>query len=74
MRDSKALGYYSNWSKSRLTKQVKSPIGAKRNFQIHEDPHKLAKESGKYNMWWLDNSFIIFYGEKEGGWWGQKIR
>ena len=42
-------------------------MGAKRNFQIHEDPHKLAKASGKDNMWWKDNSFILLYGEKEGG-------
>ena len=67
MRDSKALGCYSNWSKSRkLLKQVKSPIGAKKNFQIHEDLHELYKESGKANMWWKKNSFLLFYGEKEG--------
>ena len=52
--------------KAGLLKQVKSPIGAKMNFQIHEDPHELDKESGKDNKWWKYNSFIIFYGEKEG--------
>ena len=66
MRDSKALGFYLNWSKG-LLKQVKSPIGAKRTFQIHEDPHELAKESGRDNKWWKDNSFMLLYGEKEGG-------
>ena len=43
-----------------LLKQVKSPIGAKRTFQIHEDPHELDKTSGKDNMWWKYNSFRIF--------------
>ena len=62
MRYLKSLGCYSNWSKSRLTKTSQIPIGAKRTFQIHEDPHKLAKESGKYNVWWKDNSFMILYG------------
>ena len=66
MRYSKALGFYLNWSKSRLTKKS-HPIGAKRTFQIHEDPHELAREIGKDNLWWKDNSFMLFYGEKEGG-------
>ena len=66
MRYSKALGCYSNWSKSRVTKSSEIPQGAKRNFQIHEDPHELAKSSGKYNIWWKENSFILLYGEKEG--------
>ena len=51
----KALGCYSNWSTAGLLKQVKSPIGAKRAFQIHEDPHELDKESGKANTWWKYN-------------------
>ena len=36
-------------------------------FQIHKDPHELPKESGKDNMWWKYNSFMVFDGEKEGG-------
>ena len=60
--------------KEGLLKQVKSPIGAKTTFQIHEDPHELAKESGKSNVWWKYNSFILLYGEKEGGWCGKKTR
>ena len=67
MRDSKSLGCYSNWSKKGLLKQVKSPIGSKRTFQIHEYPHELAKASGQANMWYKDNSFMLLYGEKEGG-------
>ena len=45
-----------------LLKQVKSPIGAKRTFQIHEDPHELDKASGKANKWWKDNSFMLLFG------------
>ena len=66
MRYLKALGCYSNWSKAGLLQQVKSPIGAKRTFQIHEDPHKLDKASGKSNVWCKYNSFMLLYGEKEG--------
>ena len=62
MRYSKVLGFYSNWSKAGLLKQVKSPIGAKRTFQIHEDPHELDKSSGKANVWWKYNSFMLLYG------------
>ena len=47
MRYSKSLGCYSNW------------LG---NFQIYEDPHELDKESGKYNKWWKDNSFMLLFG------------
>ena len=60
--------------KESLLKQVKSPIGAKRTFQIHEDPHELAKESAKDNKWWKENLFMIFFGEKEGGCCVQKTR
>ena len=54
MRDLKELDFYSNWSKCKLTKtsQIKSPIGAKRTFQIYEDPHELDKSSGQANKWW----------------------
>ena len=60
--------------KDGLIYQVKSPIGAKRTFQIYGDPHELAKESEKDNKWWKKNSFILFFGEKEGGRCGQKTR
>ena len=36
-------------------------------FQIYEDPYELAKASGKDNKWWKYNSFMLLYGEKEGG-------
>ena len=48
--------------KAGLQKLVKSPIGARKTFQIYEDAHQLAKESGQDNKWWKDNSFIIFFG------------
>ena len=67
MRYLKALGCYSNWSKSRLTKTSQIPIAAKRTFQIHEYPHELSIETGKANVWCKDNSFIHLYGENEGG-------
>ena len=67
MRDSKSLGFYSNWSKSGLTKSSQIPHRCKKDFPIYEDPHELDKESGKYNKWWKYNSFILFYGEMEGG-------
>ena len=51
--------------KAGLLKQVKYPIGTKRTFQIHENPHELDKSSGKDNMWWKCNSFMLFYGENE---------
>ena len=60
--------------KESLLNQVKSPIGAKRTFEIYEDPHEFAKESGKDNKWWQKNSFMFFNGEKEVGWCGQKTR
>ena len=59
-----------NSQKVGLLNQVKSPIGAKRTFQIYEYPHELAKASGKANKWWKQNSFMLFFGEKEGGWCG----
>ena len=74
MRYSKSLGFYSNWSKAGLLKLVKSPIGARKNFQIYEDAHGLDKASGKANKWWKYNSFMLLFGEKEGGWCGQKTR
>ena len=46
---------------------MKSPIGAKRTFQIREDPHELDKASGKDNKWWKYNSFMLIFGENEGG-------
>ena len=49
MRDSKELGFYSKWSKEGLLNLVKSPIGARKTFQIYEDAHELAKESGQDN-------------------------
>ena len=65
MRDYKALGCYSNWSKSRLTKSSQIPIGARNTFQIYEDAHELDKESGKANKWWKDNSFNIFLEKRK---------
>ena len=50
--------------KAGLLNQFKSPIGAKRNFQIHKDPHELAKESGKSNKWWKENAFMLFLWRK----------
>ena len=67
MRDLKALGCYLNGQKEGLLKQVKSPIGEKRTFQIHEDPRELDKESGKFNKRWKHKSFMIFHGENKGG-------
>ena len=58
--------------KAGLLKLVKSPIGARKNFQIYEDAHELDKSSGQYCKWWKENSFILFFVEKEGGWCGQK--
>ena len=63
---SKELGFYLNWAKSRLTKSSQIPHRCKKDFQIYEDPHELAKESGKDNKWWKDNSFILLYGLNEG--------
>ena len=55
--------------KAQFRPQISSnaPICAKMTFQIHEYPHELDKASGKYNMWWKENSFMLFYGENEGG-------
>ena len=50
--------------KAGLLNQVKSPIGAKRTFQIHEDPQKLDKESGEDNVLWKENSFMSFLWRK----------
>ena len=72
MRYLKSLGFYLNWSKSRLTKS--SQIPHRCTFQICEDPHELAKESGKDNVWWKEKSFTLLYGEKEGGGCGKKTR
>ena len=41
---------------------------------MHVDSHELAKESGKDNKCWKENSFMLFFGEKEGGLCGQKTR
>ena len=38
--------------KAVLLNLVKSPIGARKTFQIYEDVHELDKESGQDNMWW----------------------
>ena len=46
--------------KEGLLKLVKSPICARKTFQIDEDAHELDKESGKDNKWWKYNSFMIF--------------
>ena len=64
MRDSKALVFYSIGQKVGLLNQVKSPIGAKGTFQIHEDPHELDKSSGKDNKCWKYNSFMLFFWRK----------
>ena len=61
------IGCSNRCKKSGLLNQFKSPIGAKWTFQIYEDPHEVAKASGKDNKWWKENSFMLFFGEKEGG-------
>ena len=60
--------------KAGLLKLVKSPICARKTFQIYEDAHELAKESGQANKWWKDNSIMLFFVEKEGEWRGKKTR
>ena len=53
--------------KGGLPKLVKSPIGAESSFQIHQDAHELAKSSMQANEGWKDKSYMILFGEKEGG-------
>ena len=36
--------------------------------------HKLAKSSGKDKEGWKEKSYILLFGEKEGGLCGKKIR
>ena len=57
-----------------LLKLVKSPIGAKKTFQIYEDAHELAKSDIPANKWLKEIRSMLFFGEKEGGWCGKKTR
>ena len=56
-----------NSQKVGLLNLVKSPICALSSFQIYEDAHEFAKSSGKAKEGWKDNSYMLLFGEKEGG-------
>ena len=67
MIDSNAQGFHSKSSKVGLLNLVKSPIGAKSSFQIHQDALELDNSSRKANERWKENSYILLLGEKKGG-------
>ena len=64
MRYLKSLGFYLNWSKVCLLKLVKSPIGARKTFQIYEDAQELDKSNKKYNNSYKDIRYMLFFWRK----------
>ena len=42
-------------------------IVKKQAYQIYEDAHEFTKSSGKAKEGLKDNSYMILFGEKEGG-------
>ena len=57
--------YIQTGQKAGLLKLVKSPIGAKKTFQIYEDAQKLGKSDRKDNKWWKDIRNTIFLDKKK---------
>ena len=50
--------------KAGLLKLVKSPIGARKTFQIYEYAHELDKSDRPDNKWWKDIISMLLDGEK----------